>query len=440
MAAQRESVTALELDTPSGYVTGRVVARLATLLSLLPRLEDIGCTALEPWSGDVGPAQMHSNICALLRACSSAINLRLHFTWRPDLPEALLLEQLPARFPLHLFNDMSSLRSLVFFVRGTVLPPLVSLEGFVSAVTLLTRLRSLRLWFAPHDAEHYLPTCITALAGLRELFLIFIGPLVCAPGWADMPRLETLQISYCEVDEGPDHAFPGITGLLGLSKLVFSDVPTLTRWPSALWRLSRLRVLQHSIFGDDPPPQLALPSACSRLQGLEDLNLAGQGYHSFPATVTQLTALTKLQLQGNSFNVLPAGITVLASLVELALGHHASEPGDLDVRALGCLSTFPRLAKLVLVRSAIVFSADFANAAHHRVFDSLVFFNAFAAAGLSRAAVLVYALNAKEQGRRSALQVTVGMHQQGARDFWVCLEAGGLPREDFLHLHVSEEE
>ena len=434
LAAHGASITALRLDSDFGQVRGRAVAQLATLLlPLLPNLEAVSCVKLEPWTGDIDPAQMHFGVCALLRACSSLTSLQLRFGWSPD---QALLERLPAPFPQHLFGRMTSLQSLHLSAEGhPESPPLVGLEEFVGVVTSLTRLHSLHLQI-PTFTSSVLPACITALGELRALSLASFEHLVCAPGWAELPKLETLEIYYCGVDASGEHAFPGIDSLRNLTQLDIYDTSSLTRWPSAVWRLPRLRVLGHNVLhDDDPPPRAALPAACSQLQGLQELNLAGQGYHAFPAVITHLTALTSLCLWDNCLEVLPAGVTALASLADLAFGHReCAEPGALDVQALGRLSAFPRLEKLSLHGSAVVLSADFASAAHHPAFQFLVFQNAFAVAGLSRAAVLVYALKAREQGRCGALSVNVWVDQPGARDFWTCLEAGGLVREEFLRV------
>ena len=413
---------------------GSVAAQLVTVMALLPHLEDISCTDLEPRSGDISPAQAHFNVSALLHACSCATSLKLTFAWELP-PEQLLLEQEPARFPLQLFGNMTHLRSLDFslWTDSHEMPPTVGLEDCVSVVSALTRLHKLRLCIYVDDAVSVLPAYIAALRDLRMLELVGFLRLLCAPGWADLPNLETLHLEDCGVHGGGEHAFPGLAALISLTHLRFNDVSTLVRWPSALWCLTRLRVLEHFVNFNYDPPQAALPPACSQLRGLQELYLKGQGYHSFPSVITQLTALSSLCLEKSCFEVLPAGITALASLVNLSLGHRGlGEPGDLDVRVLGDLSAFPRLTNLELYHCAVTSSCTFADAANHPMFESLVFENAFAVAGLSRAAVLAYALEAEEQGRRSALRLKVWKRLHGVCDFWVFLEAGGLLREDFL--------
>lgn len=438
LAAHCATVKALRLATYDiggrDVRRGSLLAQLATVLFLLPHLEDISCMWLEPQSENAPPDQAYSNVCALLSACVSATSLELLFTWYPDPPG-----QLPASFPLQLFGEMTSLRSLHFSLcagRGMVLTT-VGLEGFVGVVSSLTRLHMLRLHIDVDDAVSVLPAGITALGELRTLKLGGFEQLTCAPGWADLPKLETLQIGFCGFDGGGEHAFPGISGLLSLTKLVFDHASTLTQWPSALWCLTRLRVLHHTVEMDDDdgdPPQAALPYAWSQLQGLQEVDLRGQGYHSFPAVITQLTALTKLCLLESCFEALPAGFTALASLVDLRLGHRAhGEPGNLDVRALGSLAAFPRLTELVICESAVTCSRSFVDAAHHATFKCLVLVNAFAATGMSRAAVLMYAHDAKEQGKRSAVRFICDEDKPGALEFWTWLDNEVAGDECALH-------
>ena len=345
LAAQRASFVALQLGFTErcGLLRGSLAVQFATLLSLLPNLEDF--IGLQPASlSEASDAQVHIINRAALRACSSVTSLRLVFTqWLPKLPGQTLLEQLHAELP-RLVGSMTSLESLDLTVMVFPFQFSVGLEAFVSALTPVTCLHSLSLFISGGDTVSVLPSCITALADLQKVKLTGFRPLVCAPGWADLPKLETLHLCSCGVEGSADHAFPGIASLLSLSEIVFEDVSSLTHWPSGLWRLSQLRVLQHSMmdYGEMSeragytPPLAALPATWSQLQGLQDLNLGGQGYASFPTVIIQLTALTKLRLTGSCFTVLPAGSTALSSLVELALGHRMCvKPGDLDLTGLG---------------------------------------------------------------------------------------------------------
>ena len=342
----------------------------------------------------------------MLRACTSLTSLDLRIGWEPE-------EELPGQISedlLQLFGSMARIESLSLSIAAAV----VGLEAFVSGVTSLTRLHTLSLGFTGGDAVAVLPACISVLGGLTALELHSTRRLACAPGWAALPKLESLRFNTLGLEGDADSALPGMSDLTSLSSLVFVDVDTLTRWPSALWRLSRLRTLGHGGVwdADDPPPRVAFAPAWSQLQGLQELDLRNQGYLSFPAVVTQLRALTRLNLEGCGYGALPAGFTALTSLVCLEVGDH--DFGDLDVSALGCLAAFPRLTRLSLSSCAAAFSAGFADAAHHSVFRSLRFENAFAAAGPSRAAVLAYALQAREQGRRWALSLEVWSKSKGS--------------------------
>ena len=453
MGAHCATIKALTVSVAT--LRGRAVAELAALLPLLPLVKEVSGLNLDPWSADIPAADMHANLDALLRACSSLMALQLWLEWRPELPEHVLCEQLlhgqhPAG-ALQLFGNMTSLESLDVCVSDDSPAAKLSLEAFVRCLRPLTRLRSLAIGIrTEEDILHVLPACVSLLVNLRELELFFFKRLMCAPGWAELPQLESLKIDSCGVgDDDGERVFPGIAGLSSLSKLVITEpydaYSTFTLWPSALWHLTRLQVLQHSerdyYSGDPdlpPPPRAELPAGWSQFQGLRDLDLSGQEYVSFPTVITHITTLTRLCMTGGCFEALPAGFTALEHLADLALGHPAcGEPGVLDVQALGCLSAFPRLTLLRFSICAVVFSADFADAAHRPAFKSFVLENAYAAAA-SRAAVLVYALKAKEQGRGFALSMKYGpgdvpgARKQEVSDFCAFLEAGGLPREDYL--------
>ena len=250
----------------------------------------------------------------------------------------------------------------------------------MGGLTPLMHLRSLELRIDTGEAVSVLPACISLLGNLRVLKLIAIPRLMCARGWAELPKLETLHLACCGVEGDAEHAFPGMARLLSLSQLTFWNMSNLTSWPSALWCLPQLRVVcygvQHSARRGRPdppaPPQAALPAAWSQLPSLQELNLSGQGYRAFPTVVTHLTTLTCLDLTGNCVEVLPAGITALSRLANLALGHRALDgPGVLDVRALGRLTALPRLKRLRLCVCAAVFSAEFAYAADHLALRTL---------------------------------------------------------------------
>ena len=191
----------------------------------------------------------------------------------PELPEQplKLLEQLPAALP-RLFGSMTSLQSLDLRVLVFPLELAVGLEAFVSALTPLTRLRRLSLFLSEsYDAVSVLPACITTLTSLREFKLDGSNRLACAPGWADMPKLEVLHLSVFDIEGGADQAFEGIVSLLSLSELVFTGVRPLTSWPSALTRLARLRMLHHSVLGygvQEVLPCNPPPLTWSQLQGL----------------------------------------------------------------------------------------------------------------------------------------------------------------------------
>ena len=451
LAAQRASFVALQIGPSEKcalLLRGRVDAQCATFLSALLLRQDVSGRQLAPWSR-ASAAQVYTINQEALHACASLTSLQLSFEqWLPEVPELPLelLEQLPAALP-RLFGSMTSLQSLDLRVLVFPVYFAVGLEAFVtSALTPLTRLYSLRLsWIYGGETVSVLPTCITVLADLRELKLRGIRRMKCAPGWADLPKLEVLHMSYCGVEGGADNAFPGISRLPSLTELVFEHMPTLTSWPSALWRLAPLRVLAHRVAEYYTSPRAALPAAWSLVKGLQDLDLEGQGYEAFPAVLLSLTTLTRLDLSGSCFTKLPEGCTSLVSLVALALGHpFRGEPGDLDVQALGCLSAFPQLTELRLDTCAVTLSADFAHAAHHLMFKRLELRSAFAAPGPSRAAVLAYGLMAKEQGRDFALllrpesQDMRGVLQREPRrevhEFQAALEAGGLLRQDFMYV------
>ena len=327
LAAQRASFVALELGSVQrcALLQGRLDAQCATFLSLLLGTEDVSGMQLAPSSGP-SAAQVHTISLASLRACSSRTSLQLSCTqWLPELPEQplKLLEQLPDALP-QLFGSMTSLLSLDLTVMVFPFQFQVGLEAFVSALMPLKRLHSLSLSTESTDAVSVLPACITALASLREFKLDGSVRVACAPGWADMPKLEVLHLSVFDIEGGADQAFEGIVSLLSLSELVFTGVRPLTSWPSALTRLARLQMLHHSVLGYDGQEVLPCtppPLTWSQLQGLQDLTLGDQRYNAFPAVLTHLTALSRLGLEGNCFMGLPAGITALTSLVELALGH-----------------------------------------------------------------------------------------------------------------------
>ena len=205
---------------------------------------------------------------------------------------------------------------------------MVGLGDFVGGLTSLAQPEAQRTH--KRCAVSVLPACVSLLGKLHHLMLAGFPRLMCAPGWAELPKLETLHLANCGAEGDGEHAFPGTGALLSLSRLNFWNLSGLTHWPSALWCLSQLQVfkyyMQHRAArhgGPDlpAPPRAALPTAWLQLPRRRELDLSGQGYDWLPTVVTHLTALTCLDLTGNCVEVLPAGITALCGLAHLALGH-----------------------------------------------------------------------------------------------------------------------
>ena len=459
LRAQRATVKALCGD----ILRGRAVGELAALLPLLPGVKDLSGISLYPWSEGVPVEDMHANLHALLRACASLTALELWLDWRPEMPKHVLCEQLLyGQHPggaLSLFGNMTLLESLDVFICANMGPyPELRLEDLVGCLTPLANLRSLAVGlFMDECFLNVLPACISLLVNLRELELRFFTRLTCAPGWANLPQLETLKVDSCGIGDDGESAFPGLAGLSSLSRLVFTDSEydhdTFSLWPSALWHLTRLRVLQHSgrstmirnIRTCHPRHGQSCRQAGRSSKVSRTWTSADRSMLPSLLSLTQMTALTRLCLTGGCFEALPAGFTALEHLAKLALGHPAcGEPGVLDVQALGCLSAFPRLTSLWFSTCVVTFSADFTDAARHPAFESLVFENAYASAA-SRASVRAYALKAKEQGQGYVLLLKTepgdvpGACRQEVRDFCAFLGAGGPPGEAYLFACWSDE-
>lgn len=160
-----------------------------------------------------------------------------------------------------------------------------------------------------------------------------------------MSDFRSLRISqFWVVLGGGEHAFPGMDGLVSLSSLSFEETPTLTHFPTTLWRLTQLQCLTHNLphcsallMTQGSLPRTALPAELLQ----QCLNLQNQGFESFPHVVTQLAALTLLSLSGNHFD---AGFTSLSALVDMDLGCLPSvgSGGSADARVLGSLSAFSK--------------------------------------------------------------------------------------------------
>ena len=103
------------------------------------------------------------------------------------------------------------------------------------------------------------------------------------------------------------------------------------------------------------------------------LDFRGHKLEVFPVAVTQLKALQRLKANRNDFVELPACITTLSRLTELWLGRFMDHSGitgrrcdrPFDARALGDLSGFPALCKLVFDCCEVSLCESFLGAVRH---------------------------------------------------------------------------
>ena len=255
-----------------------------------------------------------------------------------------------------------------YYVFADVVGALVSMTGLADLTVTL-----------PQPAV--VPAALGQLTSLRALRFSQIDHCELEAGCLDLPRLQSLEFSQCEILDA--EVLLGVTALQNLTSIIFSGdygppfVPQLLQLP-------RLKRAEFSICAPFPGSirlkQARLPGDWGQLsRALMHLNLKGRGLIQFPLALTQLVALECLQASWNDFADLPAGITALSRLTELRLGRLPSSTDPLqlhikrpfDARALGDLSCFPALRELSFALCEIVLCESLLGAVRHASLASL---------------------------------------------------------------------
>ena len=275
------------------------------------------------------------------------------------------------------FAKLRSLRMLHLSLQGLEPHFMANLVDALVPLTGFTRL----------SIEVYEPTVLPAalrqLKGLQTLDLLGLKPCSLRSGCLDLPNLQALRIEFCKIENAA--VLTRLSALHSLTCLEFSggQVP-----PFIAQRIQAPR-LQRLVLRTGEPCHGGAPLGLSRLpadmgSALLHLDITGHGLTQFPLSLTQLAALECLRACCNEFAVLPAGMTALSRLTELGLGRIMSwtDPlqlrvkRPLDVRALGDLSGFPALCRLVFTNSEVMMCASMLGAVRHASLACLYFYNA----------------------------------------------------------------
>ena len=125
---------------------------------------------------------------------------------------------------------------------------------------------------------------------------------VLPPAIARLSSLERLHIYGVNMRELPEFT-GGLQWLLSLSYSFSSRVI----FPSSMWRLPKLNVLDLSSAHESFPDKTALPS-------LQTLSLSNCGLQALPDSFGNLTALSKLSIDNNPLQILPASMAKLQAI------------------------------------------------------------------------------------------------------------------------------
>ena len=273
----------------------------------------------------------------------------------------------------------AKLRSLTKLALSFDEDGLYVLAAVVGALVSITGLAELTVTF-PQDAV--VPTALGQLTSLQALRFSRMDHCVLEAGCLDLPRLESLEFSQCEVLDA--EVLLGVTALHNLTSIILADGDYGPPFVPQLLQLPRLKRAVFSTYAPYPGSvrlePARLPADLGQLSmALTHLNLKGLGLPQFPLALTQLAALECLQASWNEFAELPAGITALSRLTELRLGRLPSSKDPLqlhvkrpfDARALGELSCFPALRELSFALCEIVLCESLLGAVRHASLASL---------------------------------------------------------------------
>ena len=258
------------------------------------------------------------------------------------------------------------------------------LAGVASALVPLAGLAELSIDLHPSQRA-VVPAALGQLKGLQALQITGFSPCVLEAGCFELPSLLSLHFRCCGV--GDAEVLPGVTSLQSLTRLTFSGgcAPPffdhqLVQLPVLKYMAFETYSLNHKVSG--------LPADMGSLSSsLLHLDFRGHMLTEFPLALTQLVALQCLKANRNDFAELPACITALSSLTELWLGRNMAHSSILsrlcnrsfDARALGDLSGFPTLCKLVFDCCEVKLCESIAGAVRHASLTGLCFCIAYPA-------------------------------------------------------------
>ena len=424
-------------------------ARLPALLASLPALRAVEGLRLHPAPGAAPEAAQAclAGAAHVLARCASLQHLDVEISL--DDRQAGRLHAALGRLLAAVQRPLEglSLRVDAGQARIQMVPATARLTRLVAGLAGLAQLRALGLRFEFGWREATLPACLSCLAQLTSLSLWGVNGLRCAPGWARLPLLASLDFYECSFAADGEHALPGMHALASLTSLVIDNCPSLRTLPASLWALPQLRSLSHSIDGStmdnlarDELPVASLPAYAPSFASLTDLRLQGHNLSSFPVAVLTMRRLTHLNLAQCYFSQLPEGVSVLTALTALSLGRHNAGPidyaigGAIDARALGSLAEFPNLRDLSFRNCSVLFCPTFQAAAAHPRLSSLTLFTSYPASGPSCLAFLGFVGSLLQQGRPGVLELVVGVvNGEGRQDsinFRAALKAVGFPLID----------
>ena len=262
-----------------------------------------------------------------------------------------------------------------------------ALADAVDALVPLTGLAELSIGLPKLST---VPAILGQLKALRSLEFLGLRTHRLEAGCLDLPDLRRLSFHWCKFEEA--EVLPGISTLQHLTRIEFSGGQGPRFFDPQLVQLPCVHMaFSYGVFFDGadsipaPPELFKLPADMGLLSSsLSHLDISGLRVNSFPCALTQLVALEWLQAHENEFAMLNAGITALSRLTELTLGrsHLKKDPlqlcdkRPLDVRALGDLSGFPALRKLIYSFCEVVLCPSMPGAVQHASLTTLWFCHA----------------------------------------------------------------
>jgi len=435
--------------------------QLSALLASLPALTSISLLHLRADLDSRPPAAaVRAFLAGAARAigrCSGLQTLWLQITLlgglADQLPEVLLRELANA----HALEEVT-IRLEACRADRPDWPATFSLAHLVAGLAGLPRLRALAVMVGNIDMDATLPASVSRLAQLTSLRLHGFHGLRCAPGWARLPALVSLEFQECVFARDGEEALLGTDALVALTSFTLWKCPSLRLLPASLWRLPQLRRLSHLLQDPDVAgvPRGALPVAGVPAGGapcfasLTHLTLSGHNLAVFPPGVLAAVRLAHLDLSLCCFEQLPMGVSALTALTELRLGRHAAGGlligGRLDARPLGNLACFPKLRILSFANCSVIFSSDFQAAAAHPRLERLELETSYPALGPSCMAFLGFVYDLLQQGRPDVLELIfaavqgVGAGRRESHRFRAALEAVGFTLDDGALSDDSDED